>query len=93
MKLNIYEVLNLKTKELTLEAKLALLQNPPQQIEIPASIPIEILQIADGNLKKEYLEKLKQIILEEEDKTPKFSLDGSSSSLTQFTNNFITNRR
>ena len=39
-------------------------------------------QIPDGNLKKEYLEKLKQLILEEEDKTPKFSLERSSSSLT-----------
>ena len=39
-------------------------------------------QIPDGNLKKEYLEKLKQIILEEDDKMPKFSLNGSSSSLT-----------
>ena len=39
-------------------------------------------QIPDGSLKKDYLEKLKQIILDEEDKTPKFSLDGSSSSLT-----------
>ena len=39
-------------------------------------------QIPDGDLKKEYLEKLKQIILAEEDKTPKFSLNSSTSSLT-----------
>jgi len=40
-------------------------------------------QISDGDLKKEYLEKLKQLILEEEeDKTPKFSLNASTSSLT-----------
>ena len=39
-------------------------------------------QIPNGNLKKEYLEKLKQLILDEDDKTPKFSLDASTSSLT-----------
>ena len=44
------EVLNLKTNDLTLEAKLALLQNPPQQVEIPASIPLEISQIADTEI-------------------------------------------
>jgi len=44
------EVFNLKTKDLTLEAKLALLQNPPQQLEIPASIPIEISQIAEKEI-------------------------------------------
>jgi len=35
---------------LTLEAKLALLQNPPQQLEIPATIPIEISQIAEKEI-------------------------------------------
>jgi len=39
-------------------------------------------QIPDGNLKNEYLEKLKALVLEEEDKTPKFTLNTSSSSLT-----------
>jgi len=39
-------------------------------------------QISNGELKKEYLEKLKTLILEEEDKGPKFSLTASSSSLT-----------
>jgi len=43
----------------------------------------------DGNLKKEYLEKLKALILEEEDKTPKFTLNTSSSSLTNIYNNFL----
>ena len=41
-----------------------------------------ISQILDGDMKKEYLEKLKNLILEEEDKTPKFTLNASSSSLT-----------
>jgi len=45
-------------------------------------------QIPDGNLKKEYLEKLKQLILEEEDKTPKFSLEGSSPSLMKIYKQF-----
>ena len=39
-------------------------------------------QISDRNLKNEYLEKLKQLILEEDDNTPKFSLDGTSSLTT-----------
>jgi len=45
-------------------------------------------QIPDGNLKKEYLEKLKAIIIEEEDKTPKFTLNASSSSLTNIYKQF-----
>ena len=45
-------------------------------------------QIRDGDLKKEYLEKLKQLILEEEDKTPKFSLNASTSSLTNLYKQF-----
>ena len=45
-------------------------------------------QIPDGELKKEYLEKLKILILEEEDKTPKFTLNASSSSLTNIYKNF-----
>ena len=40
-----------------------------------------ISQIPDGDMKKEYLEKLKNLILEEEDKTPKFTLNASSSCL------------
>jgi len=47
-------------------------------------------QIPDGNLKKEYLEKLKQLILDEDDKTPKFSLDASTSSLTTIYKQFPT---
>jgi len=39
-------------------------------------------QIPDRNLKKDYLEKLKIVILEEEDKTPKFTLNAPYSSLT-----------
>ena len=38
-------------------------------------------QIPNGELKKEYLEKLKTLILEEEDKTPNFTLNASPSSL------------
>jgi len=45
-------------------------------------------QIPDGNLKKEYLEKLKILILEEEDKTPKFTLNAPSSSLTNIYKQF-----
>jgi len=45
-------------------------------------------QIPDGNLKKEYLEKVKQLILEGEDKTPKFSLNASTSSLTNIYRQF-----
>ena len=37
-------------------------------------------QIPNLDIKKEYLEKLKGIILEEEDRTPKFELGTSSSS-------------
>ena len=39
-------------------------------------------------MKKEYLEKLKNLILEEEDKTPKFTLNTSSSSLTNIYRQF-----
>jgi len=35
-------------------------------------------QISDGNIKHEYLKKLKSIILEEEEETPKFSLESLS---------------
>ena len=45
-------------------------------------------QIPDGNLKREYLEKLKSIILEEEDRVPRFSLEGPSSSLTNIYKQF-----
>ena len=45
-------------------------------------------QILDGNMKKEYLEKLKNLILEEEDKTPKFTLNTPSSSLTNIYKQF-----
>ena len=45
-------------------------------------------QIPDGDLKKEYLQKLKILILEEEDKTPKFTLNASSSSLTNIYKQF-----
>jgi len=45
-------------------------------------------QIPDGDLKKEYLKKLKQLILEEEDKTPKFTLNPSTSSLTNIYKQF-----
>ena len=47
-----------------------------------------ISQIPDGNLKKEYLERLKTLILEEEDKRPKFSLEGPSSTLTNIYKHF-----
>jgi len=47
-----------------------------------------IRQIPDGELKKEYLEKLKQLILEEENKTSKFSLNASTSSLTNIYKQF-----
>ena len=45
-------------------------------------------QTPDGNLKREYLEKLKTLILEEEDKTPKFTLNAPSSSLTNIYKQF-----
>jgi len=45
-------------------------------------------QIPDGELKKEYLEKLKQLILEEEDKTTKFTLNPTTSSLTNIYKQF-----
>ena len=45
-------------------------------------------QIPNGDLKKEYLEKLKTLILEEEDKSPKFSLNASTSSLTNIYKEF-----
>jgi len=38
------------------------------------------VQIHDIDTKREYLEKLKGVILEEEDRTPKFELGTSSSS-------------
>jgi len=47
-----------------------------------------ISQIPDGDMKKQYLEKLKNLILEEEDKTPKFTLIASSSSLTNIYKQF-----
>ena len=47
-----------------------------------------IRQIPDGTMKKEYLEKLKQLILEEEDKSLKFSLNASTSSLTNIYKQF-----
>jgi len=45
-------------------------------------------QILDGSLKREYLKKLKTLILEEEDKTRKFTLNASSSSLTNIYKQF-----
>jgi len=39
-------------------------------------------------MKKEYLERLKTLILEEEDKQPIFSLDGPTSSLTSIYKQF-----
>ena len=45
-------------------------------------------QIPNGELKKEYLEKLKQLILEEEDNIPKFTLNPSTSSLTNIYKQF-----
>jgi len=45
-------------------------------------------QIPNGDLKKEYLEKLKTLILEEEDKSSKFSLIASTSSLTNIYKQF-----
>ena len=38
---------NFSANDLTLEAKLFLIQNPPQRIEIPPTIPIEISQISE----------------------------------------------
>jgi len=46
-------------------------------------------QIPDGNMKKEYLEKLKTRILEEEDKRPTFSLDSLTSLSQIYTNTFL----
>jgi len=48
---------------------------PPKEF-----LPNLIGQILDIDAKREYLEKLKGIILEEEDRTPKFELGTSSSS-------------
>jgi len=45
-------------------------------------------QIPDENMKREYLEKLKTLILEEEDKGPRFSLSSPSSSLSNIYNQF-----
>jgi len=45
-------------------------------------------QIPNGDLKKEYLEKLKTLILEEEDKSCKFFLNASTSSLTNIYKQF-----
>jgi len=45
-------------------------------------------QIPNGDLKKESLEKLKTLILEEEDKSPKFTLNASTSSLTNIYKQF-----
>jgi len=39
-------------------------------------------QIPDGNIKREYLERLKTLILEEEDKRLMFGLNSPTSSLT-----------
>ena len=47
-----------------------------------------IRQIPDGNMNREYLEKLKTLILEEEDKGPKFSLNNPSSSLSNIYTQF-----
>jgi len=47
-----------------------------------------ISQIPDGDMKKDYLEKLKSLILEEEDKSPKFTLNTSTSSLTNIYKQF-----
>ena len=44
------EVINLKTNDLTIEAKLALLQLPPQQSEIPSTVPIEISNISEKEI-------------------------------------------
>ena len=45
-------------------------------------------QISYGNLKREYLEKLKPLILEEGDKSPKFTLNTLSSSQTSIYKQF-----
>jgi len=45
-------------------------------------------QIPDGNMKREYLEKLKELILEDKDKGPKFSLNSPSSSLSNIYKQF-----
>jgi len=47
-----------------------------------------ISQIPDGQMKREYLEKLKTLILEEKDKGPRFSLNGPSSSLSNIYKEF-----
>jgi len=48
-----------------------------------------ISQIPDGQMKREYLEKLETLILEEEDKGPRFSLNGHSSSLSSIYKEFL----
>jgi len=45
-------------------------------------------QIPDGDLKKEYLQKLRNLIIEEEDKIPRFTLNAPSSSLTNIYKQF-----
>jgi len=55
-------VINLKTNDLTLEAKLALLQTPPQQIEVPPTIPIEISQISETEIPtKQFIQTISKI--------------------------------
>jgi len=45
-------------------------------------------QILDGNMKRGYLERLKTLILKEEDKHPMFSLNSPTSSLTNIYKHF-----
>jgi len=46
-------------------------------------------EIPNIDTKREYLEKLKGIILEEEDRTPKFELGSSSSSISQIFERYL----
>jgi len=58
------EVLNLKTNDLILEAKLALLQIQPQKIEIPTNtIPLEISNITETEIPTKQFYKLFQKLL------------------------------
>jgi len=45
-------------------------------------------QISDENLKRDYLERLKNLILEEEDKRLTFSLEGPSTTFTDIYKQF-----
>jgi len=56
------EVLNLKTADLTLEAKLALLQSPPANTEIPNTIPVDITGIPEEEIPtKQFLQTISKI--------------------------------